>query len=206
MRPVSFFFRQGLQIRAIPLLLLKTNDVTDKERNKKSKFLSLVLRHKPEEIGLVLDGEGWAVTDELLAKADISLEELKEIVTTNEKQRFAFSNDQSKIRASQGHSVSVDLALQPALPPEILYHGTADRNIPSILEKGLVKGSRNHVHLSANIETAITVGRRYGKPVVLEIRARQMAAEGHEFFISENGVWLTDSVPAGFIAPLEFRS
>lgn len=180
--------------------------MTDKERNNKSKFLSLVLRHKPEQIGLELDFEGWAATDELLAKAAISFENLKEIVTTNEKQRFAFSDDQSKIRASQGHSVSVDLALQPALPPDILYHGTADRNIPSILEKGLVKGSRNHVHLSVDIETAINVGRRYGKPVVLEIRARQMLTAGYEFFISENGVWLTDSVPAEFIAPLEFRS
>lgn len=171
------------------------------EITRHSKFLSFVLRHHPESIGLTLDDQGWAVTEELLARAaehgrTFTLETLKEIVDTNEKKRFAFSADLGKIRASQGHSITIDLQLKEQQPPATLYHGTTARYIDSIRQKGLVKGQRQYVHLSLDKETSRKVGMRHGKPVVLTIKAEQMITEGHKFFISENGVWLTDSVPA----------
>jgi putative RNA 2'-phosphotransferase len=170
-----------------------------------SKFLSLVLRHQPETIGLHLDAQGWADVEELLAKArqgpqPLTREVLEEVVATNDKKRFAFSVDGTKIRASQGHSIEVDLALAPQAPPEILYHGTADRNLPSIRASGLLKGKRQHVHLSLDEQTATKVGQRHGRPVVLTIRTGEMHCQGHVFFCSANGVWLTDSVPPAFIA------
>lgn len=173
--------------------------MTNKERDSKSKFLSLVLRHKPEEIGLLLDKEGWAFTDELIEKAAISFEDLKEIVTSNDKKRFIFSDDLVKIRANQGHSIEVELNLEPVSPPDILYHGTAERNVASILEKGILKQERHHVHLSADVETAINVGKRYGKPVILEVLAREMHSNNNLFYLSANGVWLTDYVTPEFI-------
>jgi putative RNA 2'-phosphotransferase len=173
--------------------------MTDKERNSISKFLSLVLRHKPEQIGLLLDKEGWVDVQDLLSKADISFVDLQEIVTLNDKKRFIFSDDFSKIRANQGHSINVELNLQPITPPEILYHGTAEKNIASILEKGILKQSRNHVHLSDSIETAKNVGKRYGKPVVLEVLALEMNSAGHEFYLSENNIWLTEHVSTIYI-------
>ena len=170
-----------------------------KKKNKTSKFLSLVLRHKPEEIGLILDSDGWADVNELLQKIDISFEDLKEVVNTNDKKRFAFSDDFNKIRANQGHSIKVDLKLEPTTPPEILFHGTAEKNITSILEKGLLKQDRNYVHLSADIDTAKKVGMRYGKSIIIKVNALKMNQEGHLFYISENGVWLTNFVPVGYL-------
>ncbi len=170
----------------------------------KSKFLSLVLRHQPDLIGIVLDDAGWTDVDTLLAKARakgtaISRDELVEIVRSSDKQRFALSADGTQIRANQGHSIEVDLKLEPIAPPEMLLHGTVDKFLDSIRKSGLIKGSRHHVHLSADAVTASKVGERRGKPVLLEVRAAAMAAAGHEFFRSANGVWLTDHVPPEFI-------
>jgi len=169
-----------------------------------SKFLSLVLRHKPQEIGITLDPEGWVPVEDLLAAVarhgrPITLEQLDEVVATNDKQRFAFSPDGRLIRANQGHSVEVDLALPPVEPPELLYHGTVERFLESIREKGLVRGKRHHVHLSADRETAARVGQRRGRPVVLMVEAGRMHREGHQFFRSENGVWLTETVPPTYL-------
>lgn len=176
----------------------------NKARKKISKFLSLVLRHKPEVLELQLDGQGWASVEELLEKMNrepysLSFDDLKEIVETNDKQRFIFSDDYQRIRANQGHSLSVDLALEAKTPPGILYHGTAIKNLDSIKEKGLIKGQRHHVHLSADRETAKQVGGRHGKPVVLVVQAMNMYQAGMHFYQSENGVWLTDHVPAHLI-------
>lgn len=169
-----------------------------------SKFLSLILRHEPGKIGLELDDQGWASIDELLAKAHahgrrISRELLDRVVAENDKQRFAISPDGTRIRANQGHSVSVELGLPPQQPPELLFHGTASRTVESIRQTGLHSGSRQHVHLSLDVATAIQVGQRHGKPVVLTIRAGEMWRAGSKFFLSANGVWLTEEVPASFI-------
>ncbi|MDX2092532.1 MAG: RNA 2'-phosphotransferase [Kofleriaceae bacterium] len=171
-----------------------------------SKFLSLVLRHDPARIGITLDDAGWTDVDALLAamakhRHSISREKLVEIVTTSEKQRFALSPDGTRIRANQGHSVEVDLELAPTTPPARLYHGTVDAFLASIRAQGLVRGARHHVHMSADVETATKVGARRGTPVVLVIRADEMAAAGHTFFRSENGVWLTETVPPQFLEP-----
>lgn len=170
----------------------------------KSKFLSLVLRHQPELIGIVLDDAGWTDVDTLLAKAgakgtSITRDELVEIVKSSDKQRFALSPDGTRIRANQGHSVEVELDLPPTPPPAVLLHGTVDRFLDSIRKTGLIKGSRHHVHLSADHTTASKVGERRGKPVLLEIRADAMADAGHVFYRSANGVWLVDHVPPEFI-------
>lgn len=174
------------------------------EQIKLSKFLSRVLRHKPETIGLRLDAQGWARTEELLNKAkaagkNLSLESLKEIVVENDKQRFGFNDDFSKIRARQGHSLEVDLQLPVRRPPALLYHGTVARNLPSIKEKGLLSQKRKHVHLSQEEDTARKVGSRYGSPVVLQVKAAEMFAAQYPFYLSENEVWLTHSVPAQYI-------
>lgn len=173
--------------------------MTPKDRDKTSKFLSLILRHKPETIGIRLTPEGWADTSLLLEKLDISMDDLHEVVALNDKKRFILSEDGRRIRANQGHSISVDLELMPTTPPELLYHGTAERNIASIMENGILKRGRNHVHLSKSIDTATQVGARYGRPVVLKVRASAMHADGHLFFLSKNNVWLTDFVPSKFI-------
>jgi putative RNA 2'-phosphotransferase len=169
-----------------------------------SKFLSLVLRHQPETIGVTLDPQGWIDVDVLLeamAKHGRKLEfaELERLVLESDKKRFALSEDGKRIRANQGHSVEVDLALAPQTPPDVLYHGTVDRFLESIRTTGLEKRDRHHVHLSANVETAEKVGQRRGKPVLLRIQADQMHRDGHAFFISNNGVWLVDHVPAKYI-------
>jgi len=169
-----------------------------------SRFLSLVLRHKPETIGLVLDGHGWARLDDLVRRAEahgtpLTRSLVEQVVAESDKQRFAISEDGERIRANQGHSITIDLALPPARPPERLYHGTASRFIDSIRERGLHSAERQHVHLSPDSATATAVGRRHGKPVVLGIRAGAMAAAGHTFFLSANGVWLTERVPVEFI-------
>lgn len=175
------------------------------ERNKQklSKFLSFILRHKPQEIGLRLDEQGWADVDELLrcAKAHgraLDRDVLREIVATNDKQRFAFSHDELRIKANQGHSIKIDLALEPITPPELLYHGTASRYMKQINQQGLLPSGRHHVHLSADYQTAISVGTRHGIPVVLVIKAGLMHTDGIEFFQSANGVWLTARVEPGY--------
>jgi len=164
-----------------------------------SKLLSYVLRHRPDSIGLALDANGWAGVDEMLARLNgaghaIGRDLLARVVAGNDKQRFAFSEDGSRIRASQGHSVKVDLALTPAEPPDMLYHGTASRFMKSILAAGLRASGRHHVHLSANVATAKTVGARHGFPVVLHVDARRMREDGAVFYQSDNGVWLTEAV------------
>ena len=172
------------------------------DRVKISKFLSLVLRHKPEEIDLALDKNGWANVSDIIDKSkqlNIDFNTIKKIVDTSEKKRFQLSEDQSKIRANQGHSVPVDLDLQEVDPPEILYHGTATRSIESIKKHGLCSQERNHVHLSDDIKTAMEVGKRYGKPIILKINAIEMYKQGMQFYLSENGVWLTNNVPVKFI-------
>ncbi|MDR2750342.1 MAG: RNA 2'-phosphotransferase [Clostridiales bacterium] len=170
----------------------------------RSKFLSKVLRHDPGAIGIELDENGWADVSELLegmarAKKRLSLQELEEIVRENNKKRFAFSEDHLRIRASQGHSIDIDLGLEPKEPPEILFHGTALKFLDSIKATGLAPGKRQYVHLSVDVETAMNVGRRHGKPVALKIKAKLMSNAGHKFWISDNGVWLALSVPAEYI-------
>ena len=182
--------------------------ISEKENTSISKFLSLVLRHQPELIGLQLDGQGWVNVDELLEKAkangqNISFEVLTHVVDTNAKKRFAFNADETKIRASQGHSVEVDLNYEPQQPPELLYHGTASRFVDSILENGLEKRSRQHVHLSRDIKIALQVGMRHGKPVIFNVLAGEMYKSGYVFYLSENKVWLTDHVPIQFLKLLE---
>jgi putative RNA 2'-phosphotransferase len=171
---------------------------------KLSKFLSLVLRHEPETIGITLDPAGWVAVSKLLEAFErnrfpVSEEELREVVATSDKKRFAFDEDGSRIRASQGHSVEVELGYEPTQPPETLFHGTADRFLDSIRAGGIHKGARHHVHLSPDEKTAGIVGQRRGKPVVLRIRSGQMHRDGMVFSISANGVWLTDHVPEEYI-------
>ena len=175
-----------------------------KELISTSKFLSLILRHKPETIGVSPDPNGWVSIQVLLDCANnhnypLSRELLDEVVFTNDKQRFAYSPDGQMIRANQGHSIDVDLTLEPIKPPTILYHGTVDRFLKSIQASGLKKINRQHVHLSATVETARSVGSRRGKPVILSILAEKMYRDGHHFFLSLNGIWLTDSVPWEYI-------
>lgn len=169
-----------------------------------SKFLSLILRHKPEVINVQLDKNGWADTQELLKKMNmqgkkIDFDLLKEVVATNNKKRFLFNDDLTKIKANQGHSIEIELGLEAIIPPEFLYHGTATKNLDSILVSGINKGSRHHVHLSLDEGTAINVGQRHGKPLVLKIRALEMHEKGIAFYKTENNVWLTDFVAVEFI-------
>jgi putative RNA 2'-phosphotransferase len=176
----------------------------DKELKHLSKFMSLVLRHKPETIGLELDAGGWAPVDALIAKmqaagSTIDVNILNHIVATNQKKRFAFDETGTKIRASQGHSVTVELGYTPQQPPELLYHGTAAHNRDVILAEGLKKGARHHVHLSAHTHTAIQVGGRHGRPLVFTVRSGAMHNDGFAFYESENGVWLTDGVPPKYL-------
>jgi len=176
-----------------------------KERHiRVSKFLSLVLRHQPAKVGVALDREGWVPVSRLLEALNahglrLSPDELREVVRANDKQRFAFSPDGLSIRASQGHSVKVELGYEPSEPPPALYHGTAERSLPAIKQQGLSKGRRHHVHLSEQEATAVAVGRRYGRPVILTIASGAMHADGHLFFRSANGVWLTEHVPVRYI-------
>jgi putative RNA 2'-phosphotransferase len=169
-----------------------------------SRFLSLILRHKPEEIGLTLDPQGWADIDTLLSKMKaagkpFSRDALMEFVASNEKKRFTLSDDGTRIRAAQGHSVPVDLGLTEKTPPEVLYHGTATKTLDAIMRDGLTPQSRQQVHLSADTQTAIAVGQRHGKPVVLSIAAGAMSMNGMTFYQADNGVWLTDQVPTAYI-------
>lgn len=172
--------------------------------SRESKFLSLVLRHKPEEIDIQLDKHGWVDVEQLLRKMKkanrkLSREELIQIVEANDKKRFTLSEDGLRIRAAQGHSIDVDLGLQALRPPNELYHGTASANLDAIFVDGLDSGRRQQVHLSLDQETAERVGQRHGKPVVLRVEAEKMFKDGFEFFRADNGVWLTDTVPTKYL-------
>jgi len=178
--------------------------MTDKEIIKTSKFLSLILRHEPEVVGLKLGEAGWVNVNDLLEAVSrhgtsLTLDELKHIVATSDKKRFAFSEDGQRIRASQGHSVEVDLQYPPQTPPEILYHGTATRFLDGIRKDGLQKMGRHDVHLSAETRVTVQVGSRHGKPALLTIRAGDMHRVGFVFRCSANGVWLVNQVPPEFI-------
>lgn len=178
--------------------------MTEKETIRTSKFLSLVLRHEPERIGLILGEAGWVAVNELLQAVNrhglaLTLDQLKHVVATSDKKRFAFSEDGRRIRASQGHSVEVDLQYAPQTPPEILFHGTATRFIDGIRKDGLQRMQRHDVHLSAETKVTFQVGGRHGKPVLLTIRAGDMHRAGFVFRCSANGVWLVSHVPPEFI-------
>jgi len=172
-----------------------------------SKYLAKYLRHSPDKLGLTLQPGGWVSVVDLLSAArkhgfPISYDDLVECVKTNDKQRFAFNESGDLIRANQGHSVKVDLQLEEREPPETLYHGTVEWFLPSILKDGLVRGRRHHVHLSKDVETARKVGARRGKPVILNVEAGRMYQDGHKFYLSANGVWLTDSVPPNYLTKI----
>jgi putative RNA 2'-phosphotransferase len=178
--------------------------INDKQLTQISKFLSLVLRHQPETIGIQLDPNGWADVAELLEKANhygvkFDREILNHIVETNSKKRFAFNDTFDKIRASQGHSIDVALGYTNQKPPAILFHGTSEKSVLSILATGLERGNRQHVHLSSDLETALKVGQRHGKPFVFKVFAEQMYHDKFEFYLSDNGVWLTDNVPTKYL-------
>ncbi|MEL1245495.1 RNA 2'-phosphotransferase [Flavobacterium sp. DGU11] len=178
--------------------------ISENDTKKLSKFLSYVLRHNPDALGISLDANGWTDVAKLLEKINNSGTQidavlLEHVVETNNKKRFAFNDTKDKIRASQGHSIEIELGYEPQVPPDILYHGTATQNVDAIMRDGIHKSSRHHVHLSLEKGTASNVGGRHGKPVILEVMALQMHNDGYEFFLSENGVWLTDHVPAGYI-------
>ena len=170
---------------------------------KVSKFVSLILRHRPEVIGITLDEHGWADVQELLRGVSrtrpLTAGELEEIVRTDSKQRYSFNEDHTLIRANQGHSVPVDAELPQAEPPAELWHGTGVKSVASIRAQGLLPGARLYVHLSADRETAVQVGRRHGLPFVFRVAAGRMAADGYTFFRSVNGVWLTKHVPAAYL-------
>lgn len=168
-----------------------------------SKFLSLILRHKPETIGITLDEHGWANVDELIAgiskthKFNMSI--LEEIVRTDNKQRYSFNEDKTLIRANQGHSIPVDVELEEVVPPVELWHGTAEKYVNSIDKQGLIPKSRLYVHLSKDEDTATIVGKRHGKPVLYIVKAEQMYLDGYKFYLSKNGVWLTKEVPVRYL-------
>ena len=171
-----------------------------------SRFISLILRHKPEVIGITLDEHGWANVEELIAGVNqtrpLDRTGLEEIVRTDEKQRYAFNDDKTKIRANQGHSVPVDVELEAVTPPEILYHGTGEKYVESIEAQGLIPKTRLYVHLSGDYETAFQVGSRHGRPRIYQVHSGQMAADGCVFFRSVNGVWLTKEVPSKYLTQM----
>jgi putative RNA 2'-phosphotransferase len=178
--------------------------MNEKKIKNTSKFLSLILRHAPETIQLNLDENGWANVAELIEKSnkhnqDFNFETLQIVVETNDKKRFQFNDDNTKIRASQGHSINIELNLEPTTPPDLLFHGTVAKFIESIQQTGLQKMSRQFVHLSKDTETANIVALRRGKPIILTINTKQMQADGFIFYLSENKVWLTNEVPVKYI-------
>ena len=171
-----------------------------------SRFISLILRHKPEVIGIKLDQHGWAKVSELIAGVNkthpLDLELLEEIVKTDDKQRYSFNEDKTLIRANQGHSIKVDVQLQEKIPPDILYHGTGEKYVSAIDKEGLLPKSRLYVHLSKDKETAGKVGSRHGKAVIYEVKTKAMTEEGYKFYLSVNEVWLTKEVPVKYLKKL----
>jgi putative RNA 2'-phosphotransferase len=181
-----------------------TETLTDERLVRVSKYLSKHLRHQPERIGLTLEPGGWVRVDDLLAACAannmrLTRAQLNEVVARNDKKRFAFDETGTKIRANQGHSVEVDLMLEPVTPPETLYHGTGHQSVEAIRRDGLKKMNRHHVHLSPDVETATRVGARHGRPVIFTVDAKAMHDAGHRFYRSENGVWLVEDVPPQFL-------
>ena len=184
------------------------NGKSDKQLKNTSKFISLVLRHKPETIGIALDEHGWADVSELINGINrseghtLDMGLLEEIVRTDEKQRYSFNEEHTLIRANQGHSIPVDVELEEKIPPDILWHGTGEKYVSSIDAQGLISKSRLYVHLSSDMETARKVGSRHGKPVIYEIDCRGMAKDGYHFFLSANHIWLTKEVPVRYLKKL----
>ncbi|MBR1374455.1 MAG: RNA 2'-phosphotransferase [Cardiobacteriaceae bacterium] len=182
--------------------------MTEQDLNQISKIIALILRHKPEVIGIKLDNNGWANVDELIAGIGknfpvvINQELLEKIVATDGKKRYSFNENRSLIRANQGHSLAVDVQLKKEIPPSILYHGTAEKYENSISKQGLIPKSRLYVHLSKDVATAQTVGQRHGKVIIYKIDSAKMQEDGFEFFLSENGVWLTKTVPIKYLEKL----
>jgi putative RNA 2'-phosphotransferase len=175
-----------------------------RRRTKISKFLSFILRHHPESISIKLDNGGWADVSEIIRQAKhngfkITPDELRTVVEENSKQRFSFSDNGLKIRANYGHSIAVDLGYRPLVPPELLYHGTAERNLKAIRANGLTKGNRQYVHLSPDTDTATSVGRRHGKPIVIKVQSGRMHSDGHKFYLSSGGIWLTEYVAPEYL-------
>lgn len=165
-----------------------------------SKFLSLILRHKPQLVGLELDEHGWADVEDLIRRVKgLDRATLEQIVATDEKQRYSFSANGKLIRANQGHSIPVDVELEELKPPEVLYHGTARRYGAAIVAQGILKMSRLYVHLSSDVETARKVGQRHGKPLIFRVESLLMFNDGYKFYRSVNGVWLTEHVPAKYL-------
>ena len=181
------------------------NEISDRRLRNTSKFISLILRHKPETIGITLDEHGWADVQALIDGVNgfpgnvLDMEILEEIVRTDNKQRYSFNEDHTLIRANQGHSIPVDVELEERIPPDILWHGTGEKYVASIDANGLIPKSRLYVHLSSDVETARKVGSRHGKPVIYEVDCRQMHADGYRFYLSVNKVWLTKEVPAKYL-------
>jgi putative RNA 2'-phosphotransferase len=179
--------------------------VDEGARKRVSKLLSRALRHDPAVLRLELEPDGWAGVDEVLAGfasrgTPLSLDDLREVVASSDKRRFAFSPDGARLRANQGHSIPIDLGLAPVAPPPVLLHGTVAPHLDAIEREGLRPMGRRHVHLSPDLETATAVGRRRGRPVIVEVDAAAMHRDGYEFRCSDNGVWLTDAVPPGYLA------
>ena len=169
-----------------------------------SRYISLILRHKPEVIGITIDEHGWANVEELIQgieknNPEFNMEALEEIVKTDNKQRYSFNDDKTLIRANQGHSIPVDVELEEVEPPEELWHGTGEKYVASIDEIGLIRKSRLYVHLSKDKETALKVGSRHGRPVLYTVKTREMYQDGYTFFLSKNGVWLTKEVPVKYL-------
>ena len=182
------------------------NGKSDKRMESTSRFISLILRHKPEVIGITLDEHGWADVRDLIDGVNqaeghfLDKEILEEIVRTDEKQRYSFNDDHTLVRANQGHSIPVDVELEEKIPPEILWHGTGEKYVVSIDEHGLIPKSRLYVHLSSDVETAKKVGSRHGKPVIYQVDCRKMTEDGFLFYLSANKVWLTRKVPAQYLS------
>ncbi len=182
---------------------------SDKRIKNTSKFISLILRHRPEVIGISLDEHGWADVEDLIAGVNrseghfLDMETLEEIVRTDEKQRYSFNEDHTLIRANQGHSIPVDVELEQKMPPDILWHGTGEKYVSSIDMQGLVPKSRLYVHLSSDVDTAKKVGSRHGKPVIYQVDCRKMTGDGFLFYLSANKVWLTKTVPAKYLSKVE---
>ena len=177
---------------------------SNKKMRDTSQFISLVLRHKPEAAGITLDEHGWADVEALISGSckngvPLDREMLDEIVRTDNKQRYSFSEDGTLIRANQGHSIPVDVELEEKMPPDVLYHGTGEKYVSSIEKQGLIPKSRLYVHLSSDTETAKKVGSRHGRPVIYAVDCRKMSEDGYRFFLSVNGVWLTKSVPVEYL-------
>lgn len=177
------------------------------KNNEISKYIALILRHKPEVIDIKLDEHGWANVDELIKgiqkQYSFTMLDLEKIVNEDNKQRYSFNEDKTLIRANQGHSIAVDVELKETVPPTVLWHGTGEKYVESIDEIGLISKSRLYVHLSQDVETAITVGKRHGNPIVYEVNTDQMQKDGYKFYLSVNNVWLTKSVPTKYLRKMD---